>query len=1368
MNLQCSSIFMLQRLLASLILVILCSLFSPATADATVGGPDDGGYVFVDSLEAQCDTTFTDISNTGTPLDLFYDGGRHIILPFDFTFYGQTSADVYIRNEGFVLFDTTDFGTIYTSDVSLPTPIIYRPGWFPYWDELAHDTGNVYYETLGTEPNRQFIVQWHNRPHLFLNFGGTVTFQLVLYENTNKFDFVYDDVIFNNAIYDSGASATIGIQNTSGSSYLQYSYLDETFFNQGLTAICFVGGLSLTNNVNADQALPGDSITYTLRLENKFNRALGEVMLIDTLPASFTVTSVISSGLSITETSTQPYTWQVGDMQPGNSGMITIVGTIDDDSALLGTTLTNTAYITGNGMITSQPITATVHLPLPDLSGSYKIAPPFTRIDQPLNYQIILTNSTIITATDIILTDPIPTNTVYITGSVTGATYNPSLDQIEWSGDIGPRSEITLTYAVSITSQSATAITNTATLIHTYLSAPLSISTQSETFFIKSVTENFCIDFEEGVLPTSMTTSVTTAGTATGRAQVEAKNAHNGDYALHLDTDSGGASIYTAGYTTQAATLFLDMSAVTDAELSFWIGRHNDEYHSEQDGLFISDDGGATYSQIFTFHESRPQYHNYYYKYSVDLSDVIASRGMTLTQNILLKFQSYDNGPISNAYESDGFSIDDICITAQPAEIEVQENDAPIANSIGTQVDYADFGETAILVGSIEHTFTIHNTGTGTLFLEGIEIERSYDESYYSTAHEDFEVVQPPLTEVLSGLSSSFRVAFRPTVVGLRQAIINIFSNDEDESLYRFGIRGSGVISPLINDGSTIKILSTTYVVEGSPIIGYGNISFDVEGIDLSNLEDARFEIKYDPTTFSAFGCDSNGLQFELIQCNISHSTGRIQIHVKASIGVSGDELLTRLILKPQTNDGIGILQIVPTLLMNGDNGFVEPVLEHGLITFVSELEPTEVPTETPVPIDTATPMLTDTPVVTPTITSVVTPTITPIVTDTPSIAHTATLAPIDTPIPTDTVTSEPTDTLVPTETITQTITPVPTDTPVPTETATQVPTDTATAAPTNTPVPTDTATTEPTDTPVPTDTATVIPTDTSVPTDTLVPTQAATEEPTETPVPTNTMTEAPTNTSVPTDTVMPTSTAVPTMIPSATVVPTSVDVPTDTPTDTPQPTATMTATPAETATLLPTETATPLPTNTATLLPTETATLLPTVTHTPTLLPAKLAGEIRASQTVFQRGSQIRYDLSIENEGETMAENVKIEITIPNGLSFVEDQPLPWQLQEGRNNARQNAGSVYELSLGDLAPLSTTDDKFILLSVADDLPNNEDVEIAAPGMTIVADGDVEQFTADTVAGTNIIIEADEGGTPTNLEDTEELSIKLFLPIIER
>jgi len=151
MNLQCSSIFMLQRLLASLSLVILCSLFSPATADATVGGPDDGGYVFVDSLEAQCDTTFTDISNTGTPLDLFYDGGRHIILPFDFTFYGQTSADVYIRNEGFVLFDTTDFGTIYTSDVSLPTPIIYRPGWFPYWDELAHDTGIIgptYFSTL--------------------------------------------------------------------------------------------------------------------------------------------------------------------------------------------------------------------------------------------------------------------------------------------------------------------------------------------------------------------------------------------------------------------------------------------------------------------------------------------------------------------------------------------------------------------------------------------------------------------------------------------------------------------------------------------------------------------------------------------------------------------------------------------------------------------------------------------------------------------------------------------------------------------------------------------------------------------------------------------------------------------------------------------------------------------------------------------------------------------------------------------------------------------------------------------------------------------------------------------------------------------
>jgi len=942
MNSQFSSIFTLQRLLACLSLAVLCSLFSPAMADATVGGPDDGGYIFIDSLESQCDTAFTDISGTGTPLNLWYDGAARVTLPFDFTFYEQTSPDLYIKNRGAVQFGPITSSYALYSNSSLPTSEIYSPAWFPYWDTLDNDSGNVYYETLGMEPNRRFIVQWHNRDHSNLSSNQTITFQLVLYENSNNFDFVYGDVVFGNTQYDSGASATIGIQGTSGTSYLQYSYNDNSFFNSGVTAICFSDGTPLSTTVNTDQALPGDSITYTLKLGNYSNLPFTDVVITDTFPLSFTITSVTSSGLPITETSTQPYVWQVGDMQPGSDGTITIGGTIDDDLALLGTTLTNTAYITGNGIISSQLLIATVHIPRPDLSGSYEITPSLVWPNSALNYQIVITNSAIMTAIETILTNPIPTSTVYITGSVTGGTYNSSLDQIEWSGDIGPNAEITITYAVSVTGSPGPIITNTATLIHTYLSTPLSISAKTKVAYTQSVTDNLCVNFEEGTLPAFMIVETTESGTAFGRAQVAEQYAYNGDYALHLDT-GGESTFYSGGYTTQAAIMLLDMSAVTDAYLSFWLYNHRDEYHPSQDGLFISDDGGATYSQIFNFNDS--YYSSAYREYTVDLVEIITSRGMTLTNDFRLKFQSYDNDPISN----DGFSIDDICITTQPSEIDVQGNGMSIADGslIADMADDTDFGEVSILGGRVEHTFTVHNTGSGTLLLSGVEIGGPHTEN--------FEVVQQPLiAELASGLSTSFRVAFSSTVAALRQAVVNIFSNDDDEELYNFNIQGRGVIPPGIDDGSMLRIDSATQPF--IPDSFYGSVSFnlDVKGVSLAGLSYLEFDILYDSNLFYARDCSSD---FDLIICN-SQNQGRINIQINDTDGISGDETLVSVIIHPQSDEGIGEFQMSPVLLINTDRERIIPSVENGEITIVPQPEPTETPTLAPTSTPPPTPTL--------------------------------------------------------------------------------------------------------------------------------------------------------------------------------------------------------------------------------------------------------------------------------------------------------------------------------------------------------------------------------------------------------------------------
>ena len=175
--------------------------------------------------DSTCTSTFEDISSSGTALGLVDDGEVAITLPFDFTLTGVTSRDLLVSNNGAVLFGVTSgnvsaFNTELTSNSA-------KPGFYPFWDDIDDDAGDVYWEVKGTAPNRYLVIEWYQRPH-YRNIGDA-TFELILYEGTNEVEFRYQDIVFGNSSYDYGASATIGIKGQGG--VYQYSYntpLDST------------------------------------------------------------------------------------------------------------------------------------------------------------------------------------------------------------------------------------------------------------------------------------------------------------------------------------------------------------------------------------------------------------------------------------------------------------------------------------------------------------------------------------------------------------------------------------------------------------------------------------------------------------------------------------------------------------------------------------------------------------------------------------------------------------------------------------------------------------------------------------------------------------------------------------------------------------------------------------------------------------------------------------------------------------------------------------------------------------------------------------------------------------------------------------
>jgi len=164
-----------------------------------------------------------------------------------------------------------------------------------------------------------------------------------------------------------------------------------------------------------------------------------------------------------------------------------------------------------------------------------------------------------------------------------------------------------------------------------------------------------CTGFEGGELPDFFYPETNSSAGANGRVAVTANYPHGGQYALDIDTDCNGCG----GNTLQAAIMSVDLARQNNPLLHFYVHEHGDENNPE-DGIFISDDGGASWASIYSLNNLPGSYQNV----NLDLAAAAGSAGMTLVDGFLIKFQSTDNFSIAN----DGYSFDDVCVEPhQPA-----------------------------------------------------------------------------------------------------------------------------------------------------------------------------------------------------------------------------------------------------------------------------------------------------------------------------------------------------------------------------------------------------------------------------------------------------------------------------------------------------------------------------------------------------------------------------------------------------------------------------------------------------------------------------------------------------------------------------
>jgi subtilisin-like proprotein convertase family protein len=170
-----------------------------------------GDYIVDDTIPLN----WEDISGTGTPVTLTDDSVSGALpIGFSFEFYGENYSDVYASSNGFITVLPGQPNGCCTGGI-LPSPTTPNGVIAGWWEDLNPSAGGtVHYQTLGTAPNRVFIVQYTDIPH----FGGgnLVSKQYKLFEGSNIIEVHYL------AAPSDGGTHSAGIENATGTLGIQY------------------------------------------------------------------------------------------------------------------------------------------------------------------------------------------------------------------------------------------------------------------------------------------------------------------------------------------------------------------------------------------------------------------------------------------------------------------------------------------------------------------------------------------------------------------------------------------------------------------------------------------------------------------------------------------------------------------------------------------------------------------------------------------------------------------------------------------------------------------------------------------------------------------------------------------------------------------------------------------------------------------------------------------------------------------------------------------------------------------------------------------------------------------------------------------
>jgi hypothetical protein len=186
-------------------------LFLALSAFALQGIAQVSNYTF-----SQTTGTYSPVTGTTIHASSWDDAVVSATIPFTFTMNGVGYTTCSVNSNGYITFGGTVSLTNGFTPVSSTTG--YAAAIAAFGRDIISNSSTVVSATVGTAPNRSFVVQWNNARRYS---GGAITgdvlnFQIILNETTNIIDVVYGTCT---ATSTTSYTAQVGLRGASNSDY---------------------------------------------------------------------------------------------------------------------------------------------------------------------------------------------------------------------------------------------------------------------------------------------------------------------------------------------------------------------------------------------------------------------------------------------------------------------------------------------------------------------------------------------------------------------------------------------------------------------------------------------------------------------------------------------------------------------------------------------------------------------------------------------------------------------------------------------------------------------------------------------------------------------------------------------------------------------------------------------------------------------------------------------------------------------------------------------------------------------------------------------------------------------------------------------